>query len=129
MDNVYSPPAEERDPRLSSMLDALNARMTQSYGNPYRITTFKQPSKTSRIFRPPSKVVTPDEVDYFYYSASDIGIKKGGWESTDSDYDAYGTRHHFDHSKIDTQAIETERLKSILPGLDSSLNPALRYQG
>ena len=68
-------------------------------------------------------------MDYFYYSDKDIGVQKGAWESTESDYDAYGTRHHFDRNKIDTKAIEAERLKNILPGLDSSLNPALRYQG
>ena len=70
-----------------------------------------------------------DEVDYFYYSANDIGVKKGSWDETESDFDVYGTRQHFDRSKIDTKALETERLRSILPGLDSSLNPALRYQG
>ena len=55
---IYSPKAE-KDPRLDSMLAALNARMVQSYANPYRITTFKQPPSVHRDYRPPSKVVSP----------------------------------------------------------------------
>ena len=42
-------------------------------------------------------------------------------------FDAYGTNRHA--ARLDAAKIETERLRSVLPGLDDSLNPALRYQG
>jgi hypothetical protein len=68
----------EKDPKLTAMLSALNTKLELSYANPYRITTFKEGERSHSAFRPPSKVVTPDEVDYLYYSATDIGLKKEG---------------------------------------------------
>ena len=64
--SVYSPKAE-KDPRLTAMINVLKNRMEQSYGNPYRVATFKQPEvKHKAIARPPSKVVTPGKTQIIY---------------------------------------------------------------
>ena len=130
IDKVYEPKME-KDPHLTSLLEALQARMEKSYGNPYRISTFKMPEKKHRSFVPPAKVVGPYEIDYVYYASSDIGVKQGDWEATDDFFDAYGTNAHGGGKtgRLDALKMETNQLRSVLPGLDESLNPALRYQG
>ena len=126
VEKVYEPESDN-DPHLTAILTALRLRMEKSYGNPYRISTFKKPESVHRDFIPPGRVVGPYEVDYLYYAPGDVSLKTGDWEDDGSDFDAYGTNRHA--ARLDAAKIETERLRSVLPGLDESLNPALRYQG
>ena len=126
IDTVYEPRAE-KDPHLTKILSALQAKMEKSYGNPYRISTFKKPESKHRDFVPPAKVVGPYEVDYVYYASSDIGVKAGDWNIENDYSDAYGTNRHA--TRVQASKLETDRLRSVLPGLDESMNPALRYQG
>ena len=127
VEKVYEPDSE-KDPHLTAILTALQLRMEKSYGNPYRISTFKKPETKHRDFVPPGRVVGPYEVDYLYYAPGDVSLKTGDWEADDDEmFDAYGTNRHA--ARLDAAKIESERLRSVLPGLDESLNPALRYQG
>lgn len=72
VEKIYEPKTE-KDPRIQSMLAVLNARMEKSYGNPYRITTFKQPDSVHHSYKPPSKVVTPDlSGKLFSFSSPDV---------------------------------------------------------